>query len=198
MPRLCGDDVVSAEKIEGPRLLNPRSTAAIVFGAHDWTEIGVGRAPSFRRSARGIVAYLYDPAGLGLDPELVLDLFDDPSSALEQVARMGGTLDELLSGRRSILLRWAWGDGRRGSYFAAGTPQPLRPRGRNGHQGVGSRSHDSPCRATAATHHHSRLLFFGGGSSGLRRQCSEPSHGRDCGEGPARRRDGSADSSPVL
>jgi TPR repeat protein len=83
-----------------PRLLNPASTAAVVLGAHDWTEAGLGRAPSFLRSARGIVAYLYDSAGMGLSPELVLDLFDDPTSAGEQLARVRDTLDVLLRERR--------------------------------------------------------------------------------------------------
>ena len=50
------------------RLLDPSATAAIVLGAHDWTDAGLGRAPSFLRSARHVVKYLYDPAGLGLDP----------------------------------------------------------------------------------------------------------------------------------
>lgn len=82
-----------------PRLLKPTSTAAVVLGAHDWTEAGLGRAPSFRRSARRVVAYLYDPAGLGLDSELVLDLFDDPAGAGDQLARVRDTLDMLLRER---------------------------------------------------------------------------------------------------
>jgi hypothetical protein len=82
------------------RLLNPTSTAAVVLGAHDWTEAGMGRAPSFLRSARNIVRYLYNPAGLGLEPELVLDLFDDPSSAGDQLARIRDTLDIQLRERR--------------------------------------------------------------------------------------------------
>ena len=81
-------------------MLDPSSTAAVVLGAHDWTEAGLGSAPSFRRSARAIVAYLYDPAGLGLDPELVLDLFDDPTEAGGQLARVRDTLDALLRERR--------------------------------------------------------------------------------------------------
>jgi tetratricopeptide (TPR) repeat protein len=83
-----------------PRLLNPTSTAAVVLGAHDWTEAGMGRAPSFLRSARRIVAYLYDPSGLALDPELVLDLFDDTAGAGDQLARVRDTLDVLLRERR--------------------------------------------------------------------------------------------------
>jgi hypothetical protein len=63
----------------GARILNPASTAAIVLGAHDWTEAGLGRAPSFLRSAKGIVSYFYNKSGMGFDPELILDLFDDYS-----------------------------------------------------------------------------------------------------------------------
>ena len=83
-----------------PRLLNPTSTAAVVLGAHDWSEAGLGRAPSFLRSARSIVRYLYESSGLGLDPELVLDLFDDTAGAGEQLARLRDTLDMQLRDRR--------------------------------------------------------------------------------------------------
>jgi hypothetical protein len=82
------------------RILNPASTAAVVLGAHDWTDAGLGRAPSFLRSARSVVAYLYDPAGLALDPELVHDLFDDTAGAGDQLARMRDTLDVQLRERR--------------------------------------------------------------------------------------------------
>ncbi len=82
------------------RLLSPSSTAAIILGAHDWTYAGLGRAPSFLRSARYVVRYRYDRAGLGLDPELVLDLFDDTSGAGDQLARVRETLDFLLRERR--------------------------------------------------------------------------------------------------
>ncbi len=57
-------------------------------------------APSFRRSAARVVQYLYDRAGLGLDGELVLDLFDDPAGAGEQLARIRDTLDKRLRERR--------------------------------------------------------------------------------------------------
>src|ERR1700678_4221803 len=80
-------------------LLNPVSTAAVILGAHDWTEANLGRAPSFLRSARQVVAYLYDPRGLGLDPELVLDLFDDPSGAGDQLARIRDSLDTMVRDR---------------------------------------------------------------------------------------------------
>ncbi|MEN0073068.1 MAG: tetratricopeptide repeat protein [Paracraurococcus sp.] len=84
----------------GPRLLDREATAAILFGAHDWTEAGLGRAPSFLRSAKGVLGYLIDSAGLGLDPTLVIDLFDDTGSANDQLARIRDSLDILLRDRR--------------------------------------------------------------------------------------------------
>ncbi|MEQ1956341.1 hypothetical protein [Mesorhizobium sp. CN2-181] len=81
-------------------LLSPNSTAAVVLGAHDWTGIGLERAPSFLRSARHIVQHLYNPAGLGLDPELVLDLFDNAASASDQLAELQETLDQHVRERR--------------------------------------------------------------------------------------------------
>jgi len=83
------------------RLLDPQSTAAVILGASDWTEAGLGRAPSFLRSAGGILAHLLDSAGLGLDPTLVINLFDDVTSAGEQLARIRDTLDVRLRERRS-------------------------------------------------------------------------------------------------
>jgi Caspase domain len=82
-----------------PRLLNPTSTVAVVLGAHDWTDAGLNPALSYLRSARNIVKYLYDPAGLGLDPQFVLDLFDDMSGAGDQLARLTKTLDAQLRNR---------------------------------------------------------------------------------------------------
>jgi formylglycine-generating enzyme required for sulfatase activity len=60
----------------------------------------MSRAPSFLRSAKGVVAYLIDSASLGLDPTLVVDLFDDTASAGDQLARIRDTLDTLLRERR--------------------------------------------------------------------------------------------------
>jgi formylglycine-generating enzyme required for sulfatase activity len=90
----------SAGADTSPRLLDPQSTAAVVLGAHDWTEAGLDRAPSFLRSARSFVRYLYDPRGLGIDPELVFDLFDDPAGAGDQLGRLRDTLDVHLRDRR--------------------------------------------------------------------------------------------------
>jgi hypothetical protein len=83
------------------RLLDPNSTAAVILGAHEWTGAGLGRSPSFLRSAKGILGYLLDSAGLGLDPSMVLDLFDDTASAGEQLARIRDTLDSSFRDRRS-------------------------------------------------------------------------------------------------
>jgi hypothetical protein len=82
-------------------LLAPEATAAIVLGASDWRAAGLSEAPSFRRSAKGVVAWLYDRGGLGLAPDLVLDLFDSPESAGEQLARIRDTLDSWLRDRRA-------------------------------------------------------------------------------------------------
>src|SRR4051812_47807945 len=81
-------------------LLAPDTTAVVLLGASDWTAAGLSLAPSFRRSAKGILKYLIDSTGLNLDPELVLDFFDDPTSAGEQLIRIRDTLDDLLRERR--------------------------------------------------------------------------------------------------
>jgi hypothetical protein len=83
-----------------PRLLDPTSTAAIILGTHDWADAGLGSAPAFLRSTKGIVAYLYSSTGLGLAPELVLDLFDDTAAAGGQPSRIQETLDVQLRERR--------------------------------------------------------------------------------------------------
>ncbi len=82
------------------RFLAPQSTAAVILGSHDWTGAGLGRAPAFLRAAKEFVRYLIDSAGLGLDPSLVLDLFDDPAPAGEQLVRLRDTFDVLLRERR--------------------------------------------------------------------------------------------------
>jgi hypothetical protein len=73
-----------------PRLLEPTSTVAVILGAYDWTGAGLPRAPSFRRSAAQCHRYLTTPPphGLGLQPDLVLDLFDDPQPASAQLVRL--------------------------------------------------------------------------------------------------------------
>src|SRR6266446_974470 len=57
------------------------STVAIILGAYDWTKSGLPSAPSFRRSAHDFHRYLVteSPYGLGLQPDLVINLFNDPS-----------------------------------------------------------------------------------------------------------------------
>jgi hypothetical protein len=77
-----------------PRLLDPTSTVAIILGASDWTSAGLGSAPSFKRSATDYHSYLLSPAphGLGLQPDLVLNLFDDPAPPGPQLVRVRDTV----------------------------------------------------------------------------------------------------------
>ena len=84
------------------RLLEPDTTIAVILGAHDWTKAGQPKAPSFRRSAAHFHTYLLGnpPHGLGLEPELILYLFDDPSPAVTQLMRIGDTISSLVRERR--------------------------------------------------------------------------------------------------
>jgi hypothetical protein len=81
-----------------PRLLEPASTVAVIVGAHDWTRVGLAKAPSFRRSAAHFQAYLLGrpPTGLGLEPDMVLSLFDDPSPAGAQLERISDVVRGLV------------------------------------------------------------------------------------------------------
>jgi hypothetical protein len=92
-PRFTDDGRV-LERGTVPRLLDPVSTAAIILGASDWTSAGLGSAPSFQRSATDYHSYLLSPAphGLGLQPDLVLNLFDDPSPPGPQLVRVRDTV----------------------------------------------------------------------------------------------------------
>jgi hypothetical protein len=87
------------------RLCDPTSTIAIVLGAHDWTRAGLTRARSFRRSASRWVGYLLNqpPNGLGIDAELLLNLFDDPSPAGAQLARIVDITRSLIADRADSL-----------------------------------------------------------------------------------------------
>lgn len=77
-----------------PRLLDPASTFAVILGAQDWSRAGLENAPSFLRSAEYFHAYLIGrPSyGLGLEPDMVLDLFDDQSAADDQLERISTTI----------------------------------------------------------------------------------------------------------
>jgi hypothetical protein len=81
-----------------PRLLDPTGTVAIIVGAYDWTRAGLGRAPSFRRSAAHYQNYLLaaQPSGLGIQPDRVLNLFDDPSPASDQLDRIHDHITDLV------------------------------------------------------------------------------------------------------
>lgn len=83
-------------------LLNPNSTSAVLLGAHDWSKCGLGTSQSFLTSAKGISSYLRDRNFLGLDPRLIIDLFDDPRPAATQLTVIRDALDaEIRSCRES-------------------------------------------------------------------------------------------------
>lgn len=82
------------------RLLDPKATAAIVLGAHDWTKAGLGHAQSFLHSANGVVKYLSDRDGLGIEPELIFNFFDSPSGASDQLVQIRDALDACIRERR--------------------------------------------------------------------------------------------------
>lgn len=85
------------------RLLDPQRSVAIILGAHDWTRAGMATAPSFRRSAAHFHAYLVrqPPQGLGLEPDLVVSLFDDPAPAGAQLVRIRDTVRSLIGERKA-------------------------------------------------------------------------------------------------
>jgi TPR repeat protein len=68
------------------RLLDPSSTLAIILGAYEWSVEDVPEAPSFRRSAAYFRDYLVK--GLALDPDLIVDLFNDSAPASTQLKRI--------------------------------------------------------------------------------------------------------------
>jgi hypothetical protein len=82
-------------------LLKPSGTLAIILGSQDWSRAGLDKAPSFRRSAAYFHKYLLmpPPDGLGLEPDLVLNLFDDPTPAGEQLTRIREAVEALLPER---------------------------------------------------------------------------------------------------
>jgi hypothetical protein len=84
------------------RLLDPDHTIAIILGSHDWSRAGLGSARSFRGSAVQYHRYLTKtlPQGLGLEPDAILNFFDDPFPAGSQLMRMGETLGSLVRERR--------------------------------------------------------------------------------------------------
>jgi Caspase domain len=87
------------------RLLSPRNTVALILGAHDWSKAGLPKAPSFRRSAANYHRYLISPAphGLGMDPDLILNLFDDVAPASGQLATINEHVGGLVRERKDTL-----------------------------------------------------------------------------------------------
>ncbi len=80
-------------------LLDPDATAAVILGSHDWTSADLGRSRSFLKSAKSLLKYLIDSDGLGMDPSLVLDLFDDTAAADAQLTRVSKTINTLVRDR---------------------------------------------------------------------------------------------------
>ncbi len=88
-------------------LLEGSSTLAVIFGAHDWHKSGLGNAPSFLRSAQQCHKYLIArrPLGLGLDPHLVFDLFDDKSPATTQLIQIRDSIKSRVAESRGKFIR---------------------------------------------------------------------------------------------
>jgi hypothetical protein len=84
------------------RILDPSSTIAVIFGASEWEHAGLPVAPSFRRSAARLMQYLLapEPRGHGLDPDLALNLFDDPSPPSDILHRMREEIRRRVSERK--------------------------------------------------------------------------------------------------
>jgi DNA-binding XRE family transcriptional regulator len=76
------------------RLLDPTSTMAVILGAYEWDKAGMVAAPAYRRSASQFHTYLVTqpPHGLGLQPDLILNLFNDPSPASVLLDRIRSTI----------------------------------------------------------------------------------------------------------
>src|SRR5262245_31416063 len=72
---------------------------AVILGAQDFTKAGMASDEAFKVSADNFRSYLLGDAGLALDAENVLDLFDSPLSPSEIDQR----LDEFLQSRTSAL-----------------------------------------------------------------------------------------------
>jgi hypothetical protein len=83
-------------------LLDSETTIAVILGASDWSRAGLGKAKSFLKSAAYVQQYLLRnrPDGLGLDPDLVLSLFDDTAAASVQLARLRDFTREVVLDRR--------------------------------------------------------------------------------------------------
>jgi hypothetical protein len=84
------------------RLLEPTGTVAIILGASDWTKAGQSREQSYARSAGHFKRYMISdpPHGLGIEPDLVIDLFNDPSAPSTQLGRILEEVRNSISDRK--------------------------------------------------------------------------------------------------
>ena len=79
---------VRAEDFEDQQALRPSSTAAIILGTAERPD---GKGPHFptqRLPVAGFASYLVSSAGLSLDPDRVLNLFDAHSTANNQIEKI--------------------------------------------------------------------------------------------------------------
>ncbi|MBP0595019.1 hypothetical protein J8I87_36235 [Paraburkholderia sp. LEh10] len=83
-------------------LLEPDTTVAVILGASDWAKAGLARAGSFHRSAAYFQRYLLSgrPEGLGIHPDLLMNLFDDTSSPSSQLTRLKNFVQVTVSDRK--------------------------------------------------------------------------------------------------
>ncbi|MFM0451676.1 caspase family protein [Paraburkholderia nemoris] len=84
------------------KMLDSETTVAVILGASDWSKAGLGKAKSFLRSAAYFNIYLTRsfPEGLGLNPEFLLNLFDDVAPSSAQLARIRDFIKDIVLDRR--------------------------------------------------------------------------------------------------
>lgn len=68
----------------GPTALQSGCTVAILIGASRW-QTGYPPAETFANSAKGLLDYFSDPAGLEIKDELILNLFDSEKRGADQI-----------------------------------------------------------------------------------------------------------------
>src|SRR3989440_843093 len=71
------------------------TTLVILLGASAWPNSpGFQPSPAFVHAAQGFKYYVLDPQGFGLSTSNLLDLFDAPLSASDQLERLGSFLEQ--------------------------------------------------------------------------------------------------------
>lgn len=83
-----------------PQLLAAKRTVAVLLGASDWSLAGLPSSKGFRQSASELKAWLTGRGGLGLGKDDLLDYFDHPAPASQQLGQIGDELQRRLRERR--------------------------------------------------------------------------------------------------